>query len=79
MATHDLPGILHRVDSMLLLNRTVIAHGRPAEVLSEERLHQLYGGRPMLLPVGDHYVAVAAPAHHHRHPDTGPQPPAHWP
>jgi zinc transport system ATP-binding protein len=43
IVTHDLAGVAPHVDRMVLLNKSVIMDGKPAEVLADERLHRLLG------------------------------------
>ncbi len=43
LVTHDLAGISSYVDRLVLLNRSVIAHGEPREVLSDEKLVKAFG------------------------------------
>lgn len=44
VVNHNLQ-ILDRFDAVLMLNQRVIAYGPPAEVVNEENLRRLYGGR----------------------------------
>ncbi|MFC6334044.1 metal ABC transporter ATP-binding protein [Paenibacillus septentrionalis] len=41
---HDLQTVEDYFDHVLLLNRTVIAHGATSEVFTDEKLHRTYGG-----------------------------------
>lgn len=50
IATHDLNLASERFDRVLLLNRRLVAHGRPGEVLTQPHLIQAYGGHVHLLP-----------------------------
>lgn len=43
LVTHDLAGISSYVDRIILLNRRVIAEGKPREVLSNEQLVKTFG------------------------------------
>ena len=43
LVTHDLAGIARHADRMILLNRTIIAEGKPHEVLSNEKLVRTFG------------------------------------
>lgn len=43
LVTHDLIGVAPHADRMILLNKSVIAGGKPAEVLSDERLIKALG------------------------------------
>lgn len=45
MVTHDLPDIEHFADRVVLVQRTIVAEGTPAEVLTEEHLARAYGAR----------------------------------
>jgi len=53
IATHDLNLAGERFDSVMLLNRRLIAFGGPAEVLTRDHLVQAYGGHVHVLPEGD--------------------------
>jgi manganese/iron transport system ATP-binding protein len=53
VATHDLNLAAERFDSVMLLNRRLVAFGRPADVLTREHLVQAYGGHVHILPEGD--------------------------
>jgi len=53
VATHDLNLAAERFDSVMLLNRRLVAFGRPADVLTREHLVQAYGGHVHVLPEGD--------------------------
>jgi manganese/iron transport system ATP-binding protein len=53
VATHDLNLAAERFDSVMLLNRRLVAFGRPAEVLTRDHLVQAYGGHVHVLPEGD--------------------------
>lgn len=43
LVTHDLVGVAPHADRMVLLNNSIIASGRPQEVLSDERLVKTLG------------------------------------
>lgn len=43
LVTHDLPGISPYVDRLVLLNRSIVAAGRPDEVLSDEKMVRAFG------------------------------------
>jgi manganese/iron transport system ATP-binding protein len=45
VATHDLDQAARHFDRILLLNRRIVAFGRPADVLQTENLLEAYGGR----------------------------------
>lgn len=48
VVNHDL-SVLHRFDSVLLLNQQVVAFGPTHEVVTDQNLHRTYGGRLTLL------------------------------
>jgi zinc/manganese transport system ATP-binding protein len=83
--THEINPILPMVDRVLYLAGSKWAIGRPDEVLSGERLSELYGTQIDVLRVRGRVVVVGAPdsAHgdpngfHHHHPagdEHGPEP-----
>ena len=41
--THDVSVVSDQVDLILCLNRSLVSHGRPAEALTDEALHCMYG------------------------------------
>ncbi len=43
LVVHDVNHIMECIDEILILNRRLIAHGRPDEVISEEILEKAYG------------------------------------
>ena len=53
IATHDLNLAAERFDSVLLLQRRLIAFGAPAEVFTHTNLLQAYGGQVHVLPDGE--------------------------
>ena len=53
VATHDLNLAAERFDSVMLLNRRLVAFGRPDNVLTRDNLVQAYGGHVHVLPEGD--------------------------
>ncbi|MBK9122304.1 MAG: metal ABC transporter ATP-binding protein [Chloroflexi bacterium] len=54
VATHDIELALSEFDKLLLLKRTLIAYGRPAEVYTPEHLKAAYGSRVSIMHDGDH-------------------------
>ena len=52
VTTHDLALAAERFDRVLLLNHRVLGVGTPAEVFTEERLAEAYGGHMRLLHTG---------------------------
>ncbi len=53
LVTHDVGVVSQYVDSIACLNRTLVAHGRPKDVLSGESLEQMYGCGAVLFGHGD--------------------------
>lgn len=64
VATHDL-GDAARADQVVLIDRRVIAAGRPHDVLTPDHLRAAYGTR--VLDLGDGSVAVDDGVHHDDH------------
>lgn len=58
VTTHDLSCVAERFDYALLLNRRVVAFGRPEEVFLPELLNETYQSHLMVLKVGDRTVAI---------------------
>ena len=58
VTTHDLSCVAERFDLALLLNRRVIAFGRPEEVFTPELLNETYQSHLMVLKVGERTVAL---------------------
>ncbi|MBN1448230.1 MAG: metal ABC transporter ATP-binding protein [Bacteroidetes bacterium] len=53
LVTHDVGVVSQYVDSIACLNRTLVAHGRPKDVLSNESLEKMYGCGAVLFGHGD--------------------------
>ena len=58
VATHDLSCVAERFDLALLLNKRVVAFGRPEEVFTSQLLNETYQSHLMILKLGDRTVAV---------------------
>jgi manganese/iron transport system ATP-binding protein len=58
VTTHDLSCVAERFDLALLLNKRVVAFGRPKEVFTPERLNETYQSHLMILKLGDRTVAI---------------------
>ncbi|HSK98868.1 MAG TPA: metal ABC transporter ATP-binding protein [Rubrobacteraceae bacterium] len=63
VTTHDLSCVAERFDLALLLNRRVIAFGRPEEVFTAELLNETYQSHLMLVKIGDRTVAIEEGGH----------------
>lgn len=59
LATHDLSLASSQFDRVLLLNRTMIAYGTPAEVFNADLLAQTYGGQLAILGSEGRVIVVA--------------------
>ncbi|HEX9712356.1 MAG TPA: metal ABC transporter ATP-binding protein [Actinomycetota bacterium] len=78
VTTHDLNGIAAHLPELVCLNREVVAHGAPAEVLTPEVLERTYGapmevlihgGMPVIVDVVEAPVNVLPMrGEHHEHP-----------
>lgn len=66
VTTHDLSCVAERFDLALLLNRRVVAVGKPEEVFTPEILNETYESHLMILKVGDRTVAIEDTHGHHR-------------
>ncbi len=64
VTTHDLSSVAERFDLALLLNRRVVAVGKPADVFTTEILNEAYESSLMILNVGGRTIAVED-IHHH--------------
>ncbi len=64
LVTHDIGVVSQYVDSIACLNRSLVAHGRPRDVLSGDSLEEMYGCGAMLFGHGDvpHMVVSAKDA-----------------
>ncbi len=66
VTTHDLSCVAERFDLAVLLNRRVVAFGRPEEVFTPELLNETYQSHLMIFKVGDRTVAAEDWDHGHR-------------
>jgi manganese/iron transport system ATP-binding protein len=58
LATHDLNLAAERFDQVILLNRRVIAYGRPSSVLTPANLIQAYGGHMHVVTDGEETILL---------------------
>jgi len=65
ISTHDLNLAATRFDSVLLLNRALVAYGRPAEVLSEGNLARAFGSSLLVKAGATLLVDECCPEGHH--------------
>lgn len=53
VVSHDVGVVAQRVDQVACMNRRLVAHGRPEDVLQPDVLECMYGGRAALIGHGD--------------------------
>ena len=58
VSTHDLAQAISRFDLLMLLNRRLIAFGRPSEVVSPANLAQTFGSQALFYPNGGGLLAI---------------------
>jgi manganese/iron transport system ATP-binding protein/manganese/zinc/iron transport system ATP- binding protein len=58
VTTHDLSCVAERFDLALLLNKRIVAFGRPEEVFTPELLNETYQSHLMILKVGERTLAI---------------------
>ncbi len=63
VTTHDLSCVAERFDLALLLNKRVVAFGKPEEVFVAELLNETYQSHLMILKVGERTVAIEEGGH----------------
>lgn len=61
ISTHDLNLAAERFEQVLLLNRSLITYGSPAEVFTPHSLSQAFGGKMLILPGGAVVVDECCP------------------
>lgn len=71
-ATHDLNLAEKHFDRMVLLNRHLVAFGRPQEVLTTDNLSAAYGGRVQVVETDQGAILVGDMGGHHEHTEEGP-------
>jgi manganese/iron transport system ATP-binding protein len=59
IATHDLDQAAGRFDRVMLLNRSLMSFGSPAQVFTPEQLRAAYGGHLRLVQAGNDLLVVA--------------------
>ncbi len=71
LVTHDVGVVSQYVSVVACLNRRLVAHGRPLEVLSKETLEDMYGCDAMFFHHGQVPNRVVEAPHAHRHHQGG--------
>jgi ABC-type Mn2+/Zn2+ transport system ATPase subunit len=70
-ATHDLELAGSHFDKILLLNRSLIAYGPPAEVMTPQHLTAAYGGHVQVVETSQGRVMIGDSGGHHGHDAEG--------
>ena len=69
LVSHDVGVVSQYVSAVACLNRRLVAHGRPQEVLGKESLEGMYGCDVMFFRHGEvPHMVVPSPSHTHVHP-----------
>lgn len=63
MVTHDVNPVMDITDYVLLLNKKVIAFGRPTAVIEREKLVETFGGRVEVVRMGPICYVIGSDAH----------------
>ncbi|RSN79048.1 metal ABC transporter ATP-binding protein [Candidatus Methanodesulfokora washburnensis] len=63
MVTHDINPVIEITDYVLLLNRKVIAFGKPTAVIEREKLIETFGGRVEVVRMGPVCYVIGSDAH----------------
>ena len=68
LVSHDVGVVSQYVSAVACLNRRLVAHGRPQEILGKETLEGMYGCDAMFFQLGDvPHMVVPSPAHTSSH------------
>ena len=67
ITTHDINPLLEIGDKVMLINRRLIAFGRPEEVLRDSVIKSVYGPLARVIPVGGKLFCITGDTHLHRH------------
>jgi len=67
ITTHDINPLLEIGDKVMLINRRLIAFGRPEEVLRDSIIKSVYGPLARVIPVGGKLFCITGDVHLHRH------------
>lgn len=75
LVSHDVGVVSQYVSAVACLNKKLVAHGRPQEVLGQEALEGMYGCDVMFFRHGEvPHMVVPSPAHNHDHIHHTPHP-----
>ncbi|ASJ09316.1 ABC transporter [Thermococcus siculi] len=67
ITTHDINPLLEIGDKVMLINRRLIAFGKPGEVLQDSVIKSVYGPLARVIPVEDRLFCITGDVHIHRH------------
>jgi zinc/manganese transport system ATP-binding protein len=67
ITTHDINPLLEVGDKIMLINRRLIAFGKPEEVLQDSIIKSVYGPLARVIPVEDRLFCITGDVHLHRH------------
>jgi zinc/manganese transport system ATP-binding protein len=63
MVTHDLNPVMRITDYVLLLNKRVLALGKPDAVVSRESMSDLFGGEVEIVRMGEICYIIGGDVH----------------
>ncbi|ASJ13964.1 metal ABC transporter ATP-binding protein [Thermococcus radiotolerans] len=67
ITTHDINPLLEVGDKVMLLNKKLVAFGKPEEVLRDSVIKSVYGPLARVVPVEDKLFCITGDTHLHRH------------
>ncbi|NJE04608.1 metal ABC transporter ATP-binding protein [Thermococcus sp. M36] len=67
ITTHDINPLIELGDRVMLLNRRLVAFGRPEEVLRDSIIKSVYGPLAKVIPVEGRLFCITGDAHFHQH------------
>ena len=67
ITTHDINPLLEIGDKVMLINRRLIAFGKPEEVLRDNIIKSVYGPLARVIPVGGKLFCITGDVHLHKH------------
>ncbi|NJE10420.1 metal ABC transporter ATP-binding protein [Thermococcus sp. MAR1] len=67
ITTHDINPLIELGDKVMLLNKRLIAFGKPAEVLRDSVIKSVYGPLARVVPVEGKLFCITGDTHLHRH------------
>ncbi len=67
ITTHDINPLLDIGDRVMLINRRLIAFGKPEDVLTDDVVKSVYGPLARVIPVGGKLFCITGDVHLYRH------------